>query len=206
MTRYSQGIEQDIILSYFGNRRGVFLDLGANDGKTLSNTHHLALVGWKGVCVEPSQTAFTALQKLYKDKEHIECMNVAICATEGTVPFHESGSHLGRGDTALLSTTKAEEMDRWKNSGEVFTETEAQCVTFDGILQRTDHRKFDLISIDVEGADLEALVQIDLKEVGCKMLIVEVNERDPQPYVDYCKAHKMKPHRMRTPENLIFIR
>ena len=206
MKRYSQGIEQDVILSYFGNKRGTFLDLGANDGITFSNTHHLAQMGWSGVCVEPAQTAFAALSKLYRGNDKIECVNAAICSAPGIVPFHESGSHLGKGDTALLSTTKASEMDRWKSSGETFTETEAECITFDGLLERTDHRRFDLISIDVEGADLEALIQIDLKEVGCKMLIVEVNDRDPFAYVEYCKAHKMKPHRMRTPENLIFIR
>ena len=42
--RYSQNNEQDIILQYFGNRKGFFLDIGANDGITLSNTYALLIV------------------------------------------------------------------------------------------------------------------------------------------------------------------
>ena len=52
MEKYSQLGEQDIILNYFNGKQGTFLDIGANDGKTFSNSYALSLLGWKGVCVD----------------------------------------------------------------------------------------------------------------------------------------------------------
>ena len=59
--RYSQNNEQDIIMQYFIGNRGTFLDIGANDGVTLSNTYALQQAGWGGVLVEPSEEAFNRI-------------------------------------------------------------------------------------------------------------------------------------------------
>ena len=54
MKDYSQTGEQQVIFDYFGPEfKGTFLDIGANDGVTFSNTYGLSLKGWRGVCVEP---------------------------------------------------------------------------------------------------------------------------------------------------------
>jgi len=58
MKIYSQNLEQNYILEYFKDRRGTFIDIGANDGLTLSNTRALVELGWRGVFVEPSPMAF----------------------------------------------------------------------------------------------------------------------------------------------------
>lgn len=205
MKRWSQNNEQDLILAYFKGASGVFLDLGSNDGRTLSNTHALALMGWEGVCVEPSPTAFASLEALYRANDDIECHNVAICEGNGPMILHESGNHIGREDFALISTIKPVELDRWKGTKEVFVPTEVECVTFIELLHRSEHAYFDLISMDIEGAEWDVLQQIDLDMVGCKMLIVEVNDRDPQPYIDYCLGFGMK-LATRNAENLIFQR
>lgn len=47
------------IAEHFAGRVGRFLDVGAFDGKTFSNTWRLAQEGWFGVCVEPSPPAVT---------------------------------------------------------------------------------------------------------------------------------------------------
>ena len=58
---YSQNNEEEIILNFFKEKKGIFLDLGAYDGIGLSNTRALAEKGWKGVCVE--QTAYKEAYK-----------------------------------------------------------------------------------------------------------------------------------------------
>jgi FkbM family methyltransferase len=205
MIRHSQNNEQDLILAHFGPAKGVFLDLGANDGRTLSNTHALALLGWQGVCVEPSPTAFAMLEGLYQGNDRIECHNVAICDGNGPMILHESGNHIGREDFALLSTIKPVELDRWKGTKEVFVPTSIECVTFAELLNRSAHSKFDLISMDIEGAEWDVLQQIDLEAVGCRMLIIEVNDREPKPYVDYCARFGMR-LMTRNGENLILTK
>ena len=48
----------------FKNKRdGFFLDIGANDGITLSNSYFFEKeLGWKGICFEPLKNAFQKLQ------------------------------------------------------------------------------------------------------------------------------------------------
>jgi len=202
--RYSQNNEQDIILAHFGASQGTFLDLGANDGATLSNSRALALLGWAGVCVEPSPTAFAKLEALYATNKLVETHNVGMCEGNGRSILHESGEHLGTGDHALLSTIKPTEMERWGGTV-TFTPQEMECVTFVELLKRSEYSTFQFITIDIEGLDYEVLTQIDLRAVDCRMLIVEVNERDPQPYIDYCAQYGMS-LKTRNAENLILTR
>lgn len=203
MKDYSQNGEQIIIQKYFGDSIGRVLDIGANDGITLSNSYACIQKGWSALLVEPSMAAFYKLTDLHKDNDKVEPYNVAISTKEETVDFYESGEHLGIGDTSLLSTLKASEVDRWKSSGETFTKTKTVCLTFAGLMELTKNKKFDLITIDCEGLDHEVMTQIDLKEVECKMLIVESNSIEDDKYIKYASLHGMKLIHKNS-ENLIF--
>ena len=58
MKDYSQNGEQKIILEYFQDKyKGKVLDIGANDGITLSNSRALIEKGWDGVLIEPAPSA-----------------------------------------------------------------------------------------------------------------------------------------------------
>lgn len=203
--RFSQNNEQDIIIAHFGAANGIFLDMGANDGERLSNSRALALMGWSGVCVEPSPQAFQRLRSLYKDRPDIECHNVGMCEGNGPAILHESGEHLGNGDIALLSTANSKEMERWTSTGAKFTPTEMECVMFAELLKRSEYAHFDFITMDIEGLDYEVLSQIDLRAVGCRMLIVEFNGKEEYRYIQYCREYGMH-LRHKNAENLIFIR
>lgn len=201
---FSQNGEQKIIEKYFGDFAGTLLDIGANDGKTLSNTYACVLNGWKAVLVEPSVTAFNKLFEGHGVLDGIACLNVAISDTDGTAKFYESGTHLKKGDTSLLSTLAVGEIDRWKGTDNEFTETEVETITIKTLLKRTKQKKFDLISIDAEGVDYAILSQMDLKALACKMLIVETNGKDNLKYINYCQKFGMKLHHQNS-ENLIFV-
>ena len=196
---YSQNNEEQIILDYFGPVfKGTCLDLGANDGVTLSNTRACIERGWKGVMVDASTDMCEKLRRF-----DVEVHNVAMGNTDGFLTFYESGEHLGKGDRSLVSTIVASEMDRWTN--ETFTPVTVECVTFATLLTRSAHKTFDLISIDIEGMDLDVLRQMDLTALGCKMLIVEFNGKDQPDFDWYCAVHGMKLY-AKNAENLIYAR
>ncbi len=188
MINYSQNNEQEIILNHFKlfnesvKEDGTFLDLGMNDGKTLSNTYALALIGWNGLGVEASPKAYQRAIELYKDNSKIQIINSAITAREGMIMLHESSEHLGVGDVALLSTVNAEEMKRWDK--EVFTPVEVMAINFDRMIKISKYKTFDFISMDIEGMELEVLPQMDLKALGCKMICVEFNGKEKEKYDD----------------------
>jgi hypothetical protein len=70
MKDYSENKEQDVILNYFKNYIGNFLDIGAGDGETKSNTRALALLGWRGTFIEQYPSVFTKLEDLYHNACH----------------------------------------------------------------------------------------------------------------------------------------
>lgn len=155
---------------------GTFLDLGANDGRTLSNTRALAEVGWCGVLVEPSPQAFPKLKNLY-ETEKKGCFYVYNCAIgnhNGKAVLHDSGELLKQGDKALVSTLVKEETKRFSNVL-TYEETQVKVFRWKTFYNRLSIKKFDFISIDCEGMDLDILKQMNISELGVKCLCIEWN-------------------------------
>ena len=159
---YSQNEEEKIILNYF-KEKGTFIDIGSNDGVTLSNTRALAELGWAGICVEPSPLAYDKLYELYKDSENIYTYPFALGVTNGLVKMWDSGEHLGNGDSGLLSTMTDEDYNKWRNAVD-YKEIEVRCFRWKTFLNRVKYKKFDFISIDIEGMEVAVLEQIDLRD------------------------------------------
>ena len=198
--RYSQNNEQDIILQYFGNRKGFFLDIGANDGITLSNTYALQLQEWKGVLIEPSEEAFNRI----KASNGVQKFNVAIGTEDGHCTFHEMGNHLNAGDVSLLSSIKKTELKRWP--GVEFKERMTEVWTYKTLLKHSRLKFFDFISIDAEGVDYEILEQIDLKYTD--MVCIEHNSNPDlfQLIKDYCNKAGLTKKLLNNLENVIWAR
>lgn len=202
MKDYSQSGEQIIIKDHFKGFVGTFLDIGANDGKTLSNTYACSIRGWKGLCVEPSVEAFQMLALTYSNNPRVDVLNFGVSDNDERVTFYDSGTHLNQQDVALLSTASEVEMNKWSPYTQ-YSVTEAYMMTVNKLLEKSRYKTFDLISIDAEGYDLRILEQMNLTELSCKMLIVETNSIEDFRYIDYCARFGMKVFH-KNAENLIF--
>lgn len=205
MGKYSQNNEDQVILDYFKGKAGTFIDIGANDGKTLSNTRALVEAGWDGVFVEPSPTAFQKLKEYYEGQtakgQKLYFYNFALGTTNQKVEFFDSGVHLGKGDHGLLSTLVDEERSRWP--GQQYEKIEVQCYRWKTFLNRLSIRAFDVISLDAEGLDLAILEQIDLRET-C-LVCVEWNSKPElkDAFDKLCIGFNVI---YTSPENLIYAR
>lgn len=202
--RYSQNLEQDVVKAYFGNELGTLLDIGANDGKTLSNSLALIEYGWSAVLIEPAPIPFDKLCALHEGNLDVHCLRLAISNISGEVEFHSSGTHLNNGDTDLLSTMNQNDLIKWQSTT-TFAPIKVMSNTFNQFLSISPIKKFDFITIDAEGYDELILKQIDLKEVGCRCLCIEhngdVNLIDR--YGSYCGKFGMKQIHINN-ENIIF--
>lgn len=203
MKKYSQNDEDQILRNQFEGKKEQFtiLSLGENDGKTLSNSLALIEEGQNAVLIEPSKEAFKKLKQLHKGNKKVKCYNYGIAEETKEYTFYESGTHLNTGDTALLSTIDFEETKR--QNKEEFIETKINCKTFKDFYNESKFKTFDVISIDIEGADYQVLTQINLEEVGCKMLVIEFNGKEKEKYIDYCKQFDLNLIHSNY-ENLIF--
>jgi len=174
---HRQSNEEEIIANYFNGYIGTCLSTGENNGIILSNVRSLMERGWKGTLVEPSPEAYRQLEELYIDRDDVQCLNVAVADYCGMSTFYDSGTHLNKGDVALLSSLSKSEIVKWKQTTD-FTEIRVRVVDFETLLVMTPYKTYDLISIDAEGFDLTILKQMNLGEMEVKMLIVEFNGKD----------------------------
>ena len=201
--KFAQNEEDFIISEYFASKpHGTFMDIGANDGVTFSNTRLMALKGWKGCLVEPSPKAYEKLVALYKGFKGFYTYNVALSNHNGNAILHESGPLCSAQDVALVSTFHAHEMDRFKKSV-TYEPITVKCFTWKTFLNRLSIKQFDLISIDVEGEELSILPDINLDQTS--MIVIEWNSK-PELKVEYEKYLAGFRLVYTSAENLIYAR
>ena len=81
---YSQYGQDQVVFELLGKpKTGVFIDIGANDGLTFSNSFLFEEKGWQGICIEPHPTIFSELQNTRK----CHCVNACIADKDGWVDF-----------------------------------------------------------------------------------------------------------------------
>ena len=153
---YSQ-VGQDKLVSeiYHGKRHGYFLDVGAYDGVTISNTFHFeSELGWIGICVEPLPNVFPKL----KSNRTCVCENSCVATSEGKVFF----KCRGKGSKIVLSPGKHT--------------VECKAETLVAILDRNNAPKnIEYMSIDIEGTELEVLESFPFDRYGFGVITVEHN-------------------------------
>lgn len=201
--KYSQNAEDQIIRDYFaGKPHGTFLSIGENDGMTFSNVRAMAELGFRGVMIEPSPKAYNKLVALYKGFKGFYTYNVAISNHNGYAILHESGPLCSAQDVALVSTFHAHEMDRFKKTVS-YEPITVKCFTWKTFLNRLSIKQFDLISLDVEGEELNILPDMNLSQTS--MLVIEWNSK-PELKVEYEKYLMGFRLIYTSAENLIYAR
>lgn len=191
---YSQNNEESIILYYFKEwNSGTLLDIGANDGETLSNSLALLERGWEGLLVEASPKAFERLAATHTDPDRrVQLLNTAIGSYDGVIDFNESGGLLGTGDIALVSSTRQDEMDRWVSLNMPFEKMTVPVITFKTLLEKSAFTTFHFITIDIEGMEPEVVPQIDFTVLGTQMAIIEWNGKNAELYDGLLANHGLK--------------
>jgi FkbM family methyltransferase len=202
---YSQNNEQEVIADFFKDFKGTFLDLGANDGKLFSNVYALALDGWKGASIEPSARAYAKLEENYCELTDIEMYNIAIAEHDGTITLHESGSLLNGDDVSLVSSTVETELKRWKPANISFTPVEVDCLTWKSFYNISKYKKFDFVSIDIEGAEFAVLPQMDFDAMKTRLICVEWNGKNLGRFNQILEPYGFRIIHT-NPENLIYAR
>lgn len=163
------------ILDY--RRDGVFVDIGAHDGATFSNTLFIEeQLGWAGIAVEPSRTTFESLQQ----RRECTVENICVSDREGMVPFLEIAGDVEAdmlsGITDLYDDRHAERVKRTvaAHAAEA-TLREVPCVTLNSLARKHSLEHIDFLSIDTEGGELEILEAVDWNSLSISVICVENN-------------------------------
>ena len=149
-------------------RYGYFVEFGATDGVSLSNTCLLERqFGWRGICAEPSQQWHRALRAN------------RTCVIDTRCVWSRSGESVGfseydDGEYSKLSSfvlTDANSTHR-----RLARQYEVETVTLTDLLASHDApAEIDYLSVDTEGSELEILSAHDFSRYRFRIITVEHN-------------------------------
>ena len=164
---YSQQGEDSVLFNMFfkQQRNGVYLEMGALDGITYSNTKFFEeTLGWSGTLIEASISSY---QKLKKNRPKNRLFHNAVCSERKMVTF--SGINAEAGIREHMSDAH----QKSNRFGDVTSQV--QCERLSVLLKGVS--KVDLWSLDVEGAEYDVLQSMDW-DIPVHVMIIERNPND----------------------------
>lgn len=157
---------------YFnGSCYGTFVDVGANDGLTFSQTKFLEdRLGWRGLCIEPQPDVF---YKLSANRPLCSNLQLGISDEEKRLTFV-----LVHGEEDNMLSGFKDYMDQEhlrRIAGKTKTEIGVSVLRLDRVLEAAGMRHVDLLSIDTEGNELNVLRSLLGSGVTMEVLMIETN-------------------------------
>lgn len=173
-------------------RRGTYLDIGAHNGKDLSNTIFLEYMrDWTGVLIEPMEEEFVKLKSCRG--EHNWFFNTAVSDYEGETTFRKivggkDGLNMICGLVENLHPKHEQRIkdEAYSGCGEI-VDIKVPVRTLQSILDECGMFHFDFCSLDVEGSELPILKSIDWGQTNISIFIIENNygvEQEITPYLE----------------------
>lgn len=177
---YGQFNTDKLIKEYFPDKiTGNCIEIGAVDGKYISNTLHFEEIGWNVLCIEPIPSYFFELQKNRKI-----CLNFAITnENEDNIPFtlvtmntqNQSSISGLKIDERLIDSHNQLGLSPSKNTIYVKGRRLDWCIE-----NYFNYDTIDFISIDTEGNELDVLKSFNVNEYNIKLLVIENNFNEPE--------------------------
>jgi FkbM family methyltransferase len=182
-------IGQDKILDeqiFKGMTDGVFVEVGALDGIGASNTYFFEKErNWCGLLIEPNPIEFEKMKT--SDRNFSKMENCAISNVEMDINFLSIGGpcnvlsgimefynqkHIDRINHELDMYSKYTEGHELYSTREII---KMKAVKLQTLFDKKKKKKIDLISIDVEGAEMQVLQSIDFNKSDIKCFLIENN-------------------------------
>jgi FkbM family methyltransferase len=169
---------------YLNYDSGYFVELGANDGKSQSNTLYFERYrNWKGVLVEPTPNKFLECISNRSEDSKIYCN--ACVSFEYTEKFVEiiysnlMTTTYGLKSDIIDPESHAKAGVQYLNNNEVNFKFGSRAITLNKLLLNSNAPNLiDLLSLDVEGAELEVLKGINHDQFKFKYICIETRSFD----------------------------
>lgn len=171
------GLDKRLVETIGDPRGGFFVEAGANDGIRQSNTHYLARRrGWQGLLVEPVPSLAADCAKNRPESTVVNC---------ALVSFADEGCEIEIVDVDLMSMVRrhdenAEPVIAMAESVQGIKRKSLNVVgrSLSGLLDEVESRTIDLLSLDVEGYELQVFAGLDLSRHSPRWILVETKDVD----------------------------
>jgi FkbM family methyltransferase len=158
----------------FFDEKCFYVDIGASNGLSSSNTAHYDLnMGWGGVCIEPHPKAFS---ELLQNRPNAINLNICISDQDGEVDFC-----VINGYAEMLSGIKKHYHlnhekrinSEIKNHGGSKEIIKIISKPLNKVLFENNLKKVDYLSIDTEGSEMEIIKSIDFDLFDIRVISTE---------------------------------
>lgn len=172
---FAQHGEDSLFWEFFDfHDRGTYIDVGAFDGIYLSNTYSFYQQGWRGLCVEPHPHYFKILAENRPDDVCVQ----AVCGSDDDIEVEFRAELVGLYSTASgasgLEEAIAKRYEKNQIPFEGVTSSRVPMASLSRLTESYLDTPIDLISIDVEGLELQVLAGL-----GCvrpRVFLIEEND------------------------------
>lgn len=158
---------EDLILRRIFNRfNGFYVDLGCNSPDSTSNTFALYKLGWTGICIDANEQLIARHAIMRPNDRQVLA---AVSKQQKEVVFtqfvgDDNISSIDEGFVERVSKTRVGKIEK-----------RMQTQTLREILEKHSVEKnFDLLCIDVEGHDFEALQSLDFSKYRPRVIVIEI--------------------------------
>ncbi|GAD18338.1 FkbM family methyltransferase [Helicobacter fennelliae] len=172
------------MLFYYRNAKPsdlFFVDIGANDGVSLSNTYALDGVWGGGILIEADSKVFASLQK-NRQNPKVSYYNIALFNQDKTIKFLQIQGY-AQMLSGILDEYDPRHLERIEHEiaefGGSYEIIEMQSMRFSTLMRNHPHiRRIDYMSIDVEGGEMKILESLDFENFDIGLLGIENNYKD----------------------------
>ena len=153
---------------------GFYVEVGANDGRSFSNTFVLEKTkNWSGILIEP------ILHKHFESHMHRDVTkNKFIYGACVSKEYRDPIVKMNFSN--LMTTSETGNSKEWAEAGSVFLNAGEKVLPFwapalflGEIILEAQVKVVDFLSIDVEGAELSVLNGIDLNQIQVDLILIE---------------------------------
>lgn len=172
----SQSGEESLYMRRFmPNRTGTFVEIGALDGHTFSNTRVLNKCrGWRGLLVEANLKNYASLLSKM-DRPHVKVIHSAVCEP----PETWANFTLDGGAVATdISHVSKNFQSRWAGVNHPDRIQRIPCAPMSSLLN--GYEQIDFFSLDVEGAEFTVVNTIDFEKASIDTFCIELDGHDPE--------------------------
>jgi len=178
---YSQHDEELLIRQFFHDERGgVFLDVGCWDWKEGSTTLYLEeRLGWSGIAIDAQNDVREGWER---HRPRTKFFNYIVTDRSDT-----TGQLYVAGQISSINEDHVGQFPgaQWERPAPL----EVPTITLDDLLERNGVRRFDLLSMDIEGAEPKALAGFDIRKYRPRLVVIEASPHVQEPILEYFTAH-----------------
>ena len=157
---------------YLNFRDGFFVELGANDGLSQSNTFYLEKkLGWRGILIEPSIKKLNLAKKFRHRSTLVNCF-CSNKTTEAITLF----------DNDLESSVS-------NKQGNIKISAPEKKIT-DILIENKAPKKINFFSLDVEGHEYEVIEGLDLNLFFVEVFLIEIRSKTLLNKISYLLGAK----------------